>query len=609
LQSEQTRLRWRLGVLAAVAMMVLAIYPQLNLWAMRGSEWNGSYAYNDIDEVAYAAYLQALIDGRPRLNDPFTARDDALTLRQPESLFSIQFIPPYVIALIARPFGINAQWAMIITGALAAFATALALFWLLGMVTNDDRIAATGALMVLCLGTLACAQGAIVELTGRGLAYPYLPFLRRYLPALPFPMFFVFCALVWRSLISGSSRRAAYFSAAGAGLSVAVLVYSYFYLWTTAVAWLACFAVLLLIAKPDGWKRDLKRLAVTSAIAMLALVPYAILLANRATTMDSVQLLAFTRAPDLLRPPTIIGMLVLATLIYSVKRGRTEWRDRRLLFAAAFALTPLVVFNQQIITGRSLQPIHYEVFIVNYVAMLAVVLSAALIWAKGAAVSGRTKPMGGALLIAAVLTFGWGVVEADITTHILDEQNIIRDEAMPVGRRLRELAREAEREGVDKPGVVFSPNLIQGDDLPTLAPQGVLWARHLHIFSGTTWQESKERFYQHLYYTGLGAEWLEAELNEGNYVAVIALFGWGRHHDRLTVNATPLTREEIAAEAKAYADYIASFSRERAAAPLLSAVVTHTDGAPDLKNLDRWYERDVGEHLGKFILYRVKLRP
>src|SRR5215211_6740265 len=97
LQTEQTKLRWRLGVLAGISMMILALYPQLNLWVMRSSDWNGAYAYNDVDEVAYAAYLQALIDGRPRLSDPFTGRDDAPGLKQPESLFPIQFIPPYAI--------------------------------------------------------------------------------------------------------------------------------------------------------------------------------------------------------------------------------------------------------------------------------------------------------------------------------------------------------------------------------------------------------------------------------------------------------------------------------------------------------------------------------
>jgi hypothetical protein len=607
LEVKQTQLRWRWGVLAGVAMMILALYPQLNLWAIRGYDWNGAYAYNDIDEVAYAAYLEALIEGRPRLSDPFTGRDDAPGSRQPESLFSIQFIPPYAIALLARPLGLGASTMMIITGALAALATALALFWLIGMLTNDERIAAAGALMVLCLGTLACAQGAIVQLLGRGMAYPYLPFLRRYLPALPFPVFFIFCALVWRS-IKNENKRAFYVDAAGAGLSFAVLVYSYFYLWTTAAAWLLCFAGLLLIAKPLGWRRDFKSFAVTGALAAASLLPYSVLLSNRATTMDSVQLLELSHAPDLFRPPTLIGLIVLAMLVYAVRRGRLEWRNRETLFAAAFALTPLVVFNQQVITGRSLQPIHYEVFIVNYVAALAAVLAGALLWRKTVERAGR-KRMSAILLIVALVTFGWGVVEADVTTHVLDEQNVIRDDAELVGRRLRELAREALQGGGEKHEVVFASNLIQGDSLPTIASQAVLWARHLHIFSGTTWEESKERFYQQSYYSGFDAQWLESELNNGNFVVVIALFGWGRNHDRLTVNAVPLSREEIAAEVARYSQYIRNFDRERATHPLISYVVTDANGNFDFSNIDRWYERGAGERLGKFMLYRLKLRP
>ena len=588
-------------------MMLLALYPQINLRVLRGREWNGAYAYNDIDEVAYAAYLQALIDGRPRRNDPYTGRDETVTSPQSESLFSIQFIPPAAAAIVARPLGLSASSMMIIIGGFAAFATALALFWLLAMLTGDDRIAVTGALMVLCLGTLACAQGAIIQLLGRGWAYPYLPFLRRYLPALPFPVFFLFCGLVWRSTKNENKRKAVGYAVA-AGFAFLVLVYSYFYLWTTALAWLACFALSVIIAKPFGWKRDVKSFSITGAVAVAALVPYSLLLSNRATTMDAVQLLTFSRAPDLLRPPTLIGLAVLIVIAYAVWRGRLEWRDKRTLVAAALALTPLVVFNQQVLTGRSLQPIHYEVFIVNYVATFAAVLTASLLWRTTAASSNR-KLATRVLLVAAALTFGWGVFEADVTTHVIDDQNVIRDEAVPVGRRLRELGEQTTQAGGEKHEVVFAPDLIEGDDLPTLAPQSVLWARHLHIFSSTTWEESKERFYQHSYYAGLDAQWLDSELSNGNFVVVIALFGWGRNHDRLTVNPQTLTREEINAEVERFANYIATFDRERAAHPALSYVVVDAEWNFDFSNVDKWYERDAGERIGKFMLYRVKLKP
>src|ERR1051325_363719 len=101
---------WRFGFVAAVALTILALYPQFNLWYLTGKDWNGTYAYNDIDEVAYAAYLKALMDGRPRRNDPYTGRDDREGAPQQESLFSIQFLPPLVVAKVARTLGLSLSW-------------------------------------------------------------------------------------------------------------------------------------------------------------------------------------------------------------------------------------------------------------------------------------------------------------------------------------------------------------------------------------------------------------------------------------------------------------------------------------------------------------------
>src|ERR671924_508746 len=86
-------MRWRWGVLAALAMVFLALYPQINLWLVPGREWNGAYVTVHGDESAYSAYIQALIDGRPRRSNPYTGWDDIPSRPQPESLFSIQFLP------------------------------------------------------------------------------------------------------------------------------------------------------------------------------------------------------------------------------------------------------------------------------------------------------------------------------------------------------------------------------------------------------------------------------------------------------------------------------------------------------------------------------------
>ncbi|HEX8173783.1 MAG TPA: hypothetical protein VF543_01560 [Pyrinomonadaceae bacterium] len=607
----QARTSWRFGFAVSFATLILAIYPQLNLWYLTGNQWNGIYAYNDIDEVAYAAYLKALIDGRARRNDPYTGRDHSADAPQQESLFSIQFLPPFVAAQLARTLGLSINWAMIALSAIMGFLTALILFWLIAAITGDDRLAAIGALAIVCLGTLACGQGAIMELLGRDIAYPYLPFMRRYVPLFPFPFFFLMCGLVWKT-VTGEDARRKLLTATGAGLVFAVLVYSYFYIWTTAAAWLACLALVLLAARPEGWLRELKYLGIVAALAALALLPYALMLSRRAQTMDSVQLLSLTRAPDLARAPELICLAVLAALMLAIKRGRIRLKDRSTLFTISLALTPYAVFNQQIITGRSLQPIHYEVFIANYLSLLAVILCLNLIARrKSAEEEEERKAMlpGWAMACAALLIFGWGLVEAGVTTRVLDPHNELRNKAAPVLNRLAELAREGG-EGRPATGqLVFTSDNIVADEVPTLAPQPVLWARHQHIFVGANAEESRERFFHWMYYTGYDAEALDNALRHGNFAIVYALFGWGRLSNRLVANPQPLTEGEITAEVTAYRDFMASFNREQAARLTLSYLIVYADSPQVPARIMQWYEHDQGQRVDDFVLYRLKLKP
>jgi hypothetical protein len=248
-QTEITKWKW--ATWAAVAMTLLSLYPQFLMWTTRGREWNGSYAQIHGDEWFYSAYIQALIDGRPRRNDPYTGRDDVPGNPQPESLFSIQFVPAYLIATPARLLGASSSTAFIVLGILAPLFSCLVLFWLIQNLTQDDRLAAAGAIVVLCLGALAAGEGAI-HLLSSSVQYAFLPFLRRYEPGAVFPLFFVFCTLVWKSLKATRQTLAWAFAA---GLVLDALIFSYFYLWTSAVAWLACLALAWFIAYPKDFRQ------------------------------------------------------------------------------------------------------------------------------------------------------------------------------------------------------------------------------------------------------------------------------------------------------------------------------------------------------------------
>ncbi|HEY0098992.1 MAG TPA: hypothetical protein VGB76_08560, partial [Pyrinomonadaceae bacterium] len=471
---EAQQRRW--GLAAALALAVIALVPQLQMLKARGvSAWHGSHLSFFYDEAAYAAYINALIDGRPRRNDPYTGRDDAPEARQPESLFSIQFVPAYAVALPARLLGFDASTAFIILSCLASFASALALYGLLAAITDDDALAATGALSVLCFASLT--QKIVRTLRGLQTAYLPLPFLRRYLPAAPLPLFFLFCFLIWRAL-KAEDRRAANVASILAGLSFALLVFSYFYLWTAAAAWLFCLALLWLAARPPNWRYDLRVFAIVGAIALAALAPYFYLLSHRAPSMDTAQALVFSRRPELFRTTELICALALLILALGAWRGRVKLRERAALFAASFALMPFVVFNQQVITGRMLQPVHYEQFIANYVCLLALALASLLVW-RGLKTSGGAGEAGWriprvALAACALAACGWGAGEAFFATRQQLEVNLAVDEARPVGLRLREIARlnsPPESAAAGARPIVFFDNVGQIDRLPGVAPQ------------------------------------------------------------------------------------------------------------------------------------------
>lgn len=599
------KLSWLLAITAGVILGILALYPQYNLQKnLRGAEFSGAFASNDLDEMAYASYLQALIDGRARKNDPYTGRDHSTENPQFESLFSIQFFPAYLAAIPARVLGFSAAEMMPVLSFFSAFLTALAMFWLINSITEDRIIAFTGTLIVLIGSAAVVGLGAINSFYESGSAYPFFPYLRRYIPSLAFPFLFALFACVWNGLKSeGKNKRILY--SVLSSLCFSALVFSYFYVWTSAAAVLFGITLFILIFRHENWKKDFLFLAVTGACCVLPLGFYALLLSNRNPVMDKAQLLVLTRNPDFLQRVEIIGYFVLTFTALALFLKWTKLFERKAYFIAAFALAPLLVFNQQVLTGKSLQPFHYEYYVINYVVLLAIVLIVAVFWQK---IIGQIKILSIILLsVLSLFSIFWGYIETTETTHFWDDINVRRDEAMPVNLRLKELA-SGNIESA-KQETTLNLESLQADSQSTVAPQAVIWARHQHVFSGLKdWEENKQRYYQLLYYSDLDADHLKKSLIGCRDIeACMALFGWDRFNAKLSANARPLTLPEIEEEVANYERFSENFSVADAQNPKISYVVVYEPVNDELINLDRWYQRDAGEKLGNYILYKVTL--
>jgi hypothetical protein len=551
------------------------------------------------DEVAYAAYVNSLIAGRPRLNDPYTGRDGS----QPESLFSIQFVPAYTIALTARAFGLSSTEAFMLLTPVAAFLSGLALFWLLVLLTGNNRLAVSGVFLVLCLGTLVSGEGTIGMWLGKTVHFDYFPFLRRYQPAASFPLLVIFFGLVWR-VFSGETKRWLLVSTF-AGTVLSLLVFSYFYLWTAALAWLVLLTLVWAIARPDDRAVVLSGAAIIGGIFVTALVPYLVLLSHRAETTESVQALVLSRAPEFFSPSLLIGSFVLLVLLLGSLYRRIDWRDRRVIFASSFAALPFVVLNQQLITGRVMQPIHYKGFITGYSVLIAIVVTMALPWRirrdQCWVISKRV------VLWLALAALDWGMIEAHQAARRGLQANNQAAEEMVAFTRLN---KQSETANDTAGGVVLFNDLSMADAGPAVILHPVLWAPHMVVYSGSSAHESKERLYRHLYYTGVGVRELEDYFYGRNiyYGVAVGIFGFDRLVDGLNPNARPVSAQEIRYELAQYQQYISTFDETRAKQPLVSYLVAKTSDHSDLSNFDRWYERESCEVVGAFNVCRVSLR-
>lgn len=597
--------------LVSLLMVLLALIPQLHLWVVRGRDWNGAYVSPTGDEAIYSAYVNALIDGRARKNDPYAGIDSTSSSPLPESTLSIQFVPSYVIALSARTFHVSASTAFIGLICVSAFLSSLSVYWLLNTVLQDDRkLAATGTLFVLCLGSLAGGSGMFGTLLHLDLSTPTLTFLRRYQPAAAFPLFFVFNTLVWQSLTNPSERRARIYMGF-AGLALAVLIFSYLYLWTAAGSWLLCVGLLWFYFRPHDRRRALIVLISIGTVGALALVPYFYIVSQRAPTLDAEQAMVSTRQLDLFRFPEVLGILILVALAVGVWRGRIHATQRRVIYAASLAVLPFVLFNQQVLSGKSMQPHHFEHFIANYAILVAVLVCSGILLKR---ISPRVLIWSGALF------FSWGLFEVGLPSRLASVPTAVtRDQMVPVFLRLKELSLEdGTVTGLRSVGraqaLVYSPNLGITTFLPTWTSQGTLLDMRGLDFGSASPADQREFFYMHLYYSRVNVESLRNVLNDTsrdlpmNFYARSVMFSYDRVISGLNYEFQPIQLDEVERHLQTYQTFLDSFSREQARRRPLTYAIIPASSNFDFANLDRWYERDAGECVGDYILFGLKLR-
>lgn len=189
------------------------------------------------------------------------------------------------------------------------------------------------------------------DLIFKGVSYSYhfLPFARLISPQVHLIFFFGFLMVFWL-FIENKKKSFKYLSGVILGLSF----YTYPYTWTFILAFLGCLFLINIFRKK--WP-EIKDIITISLIALIISIPYLINLWRALNHPLYVEVssrfgIVNTHTPQI----GAMALILLAIFLLFFSRERKE----RYYFCLALVLAPLVVLNQQIITGRILIPDHYH---------------------------------------------------------------------------------------------------------------------------------------------------------------------------------------------------------------------------------------------------------
>jgi hypothetical protein len=329
-------------------------------------------------------------------------------------------------------------------------------------------------------------------------------------------------------------------------------------------------------------------------------------LSNRSTVTDSALFLVFTHEADLWRIPELISYLTIIILYVSKRKDWVDWSETQILFLLSLSLVAPIVFNQQILTGKSLQPFHYQFTCVNYISVFSLLTTIFILVKK---ITPQDLRKFSILLLAGALSLGcFETIYGAISTR---KDNSARDELFPVAERIKFLSQNSESQ--NNTPIILSFDFTQDGyansiDLPALSSQAVLWGPHITMFPDVDSNVNQERLFESLYFQNFDKDQLKKEFEKGNFIILLGFFGGGRFLSSMTNEYKPLTGEEINKVVEEYDQFYNSFRYENAQKNIISFVITSREIPEYFSVLDKWYERDLGEEVGNYLLYRVKLK-
>src|SRR2546425_2243675 len=352
---EKSLRRVPAGLVLALALLTGLIYffPTLVYWTRNPVAY---FSVTAPDEDYYAAVASSTAAGKWFSANPFLADQEHAHGVGPETL---AFLPRFASAFLIRLFGLGISFSVI--GFLAPFVIFLLAYTLLNSITRNSLWGLAGAFGLLLLPYyLAPLVYTAKTITSLFVSSPHLKMVlpqvayhlaysRRYNPALSAVAFYAFLWLHWRAASSG--RR---ISALAAGFIGGLLFYCYFYFAVGACSIAGLWALTCFL----GARERLRAAALVVFIQVLVGIPFLILVFQNMTRYKT----AFAQEihTPFLQWPHILATVLAVALVFLTKESSVVK-----FWLTAVGVAPVIAMNQQVLTGLSVEPLHFTPFLVG----------------------------------------------------------------------------------------------------------------------------------------------------------------------------------------------------------------------------------------------------
>lgn len=328
-------------LLALISGLIIA-FPQFYFRYDSDVPYQGIDLHGSHEESFYLNRIKEVQDGSLSLGCPFLKNNKNTPYITPP-------LGEIITAALGKTFFLALNNTILLARFLFPFAIFLLIYFFVVSFSRDKLAGLTAAALVILGRHLISLKGLWQLLQAKPASDNFLVFFRPVHPQVSSLFFFAFLLFFWLFFIKKQWRWGI-----ASALCLGLSFYLYPFLWMFLYPCAGMFLLILLWQKKFA---DVKRIGLIVLAGLVIGIPYFVNFYYASLHPLFSEVLArvgtFKTHQPFLHP---LPFLLLAAYLLFFSRG---WKERY-IFSLALILTPFIVFNQQVLTGRQLVVLHFH---------------------------------------------------------------------------------------------------------------------------------------------------------------------------------------------------------------------------------------------------------